>query len=154
CLRALAAGAQSCTSNGGCGEALASVEADRKRNGESCDNTCTLLAAGLTCDASGSSGPATSTQVSQACITQDRLFCETASGICKPRSGPGTACADDHACTSDICRQGTCESVGFEGASCLVVGGGHCAQGFYCASSSSSGLCDSVSGPCHCTRRK
>jgi hypothetical protein len=50
-----------------------------------------------------------------------------------------------------------CAPGGGEGASCFFLGGGRCARGFYCASSS--GLCESIpehpsDPPCHCTRLK
>jgi hypothetical protein len=160
CLDSLAETTRSCTSGVGCNEALASLEADRKGAGEPCDSTCTPIAdIGITCDeVAGQLDRAPSSSARQACFTSDGLYCEGASSTCKARIAPGGPCdeSESYACSSDRCLNGSCASGGFEGASCLLFGGGHCATGLYCASSS--GHCESYPGrqkePCRCAKQK
>jgi hypothetical protein len=93
--------------------------------------------------------------VRKACFSNDGLYCDGESGTCKERIPPGAGCSDDHACSSGRCRDGTCDSGGVEGSSCLPLGGGGCQLDLYCASSS--GQCESIQGrgePCHCASLK
>lgn len=139
CLDSIRATVAQCQFNGtGPASEACSPLFDRQgshRNaGDPCDETCTRNGSSVGCSGFASSGTGGAPAASGTCYTNDGLYCDHQTSVCKSQSAVGATCTYDEECAHGYC-QGTCQALLSEGTSCDALSfNNRCVEGLHCDS--------------------